>query len=147
MDKEVVFNKLESLRRCIARVEDKTPATVMELIDDLDLQDIIALNLGRAVQICVDIGLHIIADLEVAVPDSMSETFRTLEREGIIDESVCRQLSKAVGFRNTAVHAYQEIDWEIVYNIISTRLGDFRAYAARMIEIIDGSNPQLPSTS
>ncbi len=79
MDKEVVFNKLESLRRCIARVEDKTPATVGGLIDDLDLQDIIVLNLERAVQTCVDIGLHIIADLEVVVPDSMSETFRTLE--------------------------------------------------------------------
>ena len=139
MDKDVVFNKLENLRRCIARVEDKTPATLGELIDDLDLQDIIVLNLERAVQICVDIGLHIIADLEVVVPDSMSETFRSLEREGIIDETVCRQLSKAVGFRNTAVHAYQEIDWEIVYSIITTRLGDFRAYAARMIERVESA--------
>ena len=137
MDKEVVFNKLESLRRCIARVEDKTPATVGGLIDNLDLQDIIVLNLERAVQTCVDIGLHIIADLEVVVPDSMSETFRTLEREGIIDETVRWQLTKAVGFRNTAVHAYQEIDWEIVYSIITTRLGDFRAYAARIMDTLD----------
>ena len=139
MDKEVVYNKLESLRRCISRVENKTPATVVELIDDLDLQDIIVLNLERAVQICVDIGLHIIADLEAVIPDSMSETFRTLEREGIIDETVCQQLSKAVGFRNTAVHAYQEMDWEIVYSIITTRLGDFRAYAARIVETADQS--------
>ncbi len=41
--------KIESLRRCIQRIEDKKPETV-------DLQDILALNLIRAVQFCVDIG-------------------------------------------------------------------------------------------
>ena len=134
MDKEVVDNKIEALRRCVVRVELKTPPSVSLLIDDIDSQDIIVLNLERAVQTCVDIGLHIIADTEMTVPDSMAETFRTLGRLNVLTEDVAEHLSKAVGFRNTAVHAYQELDWEIVYSIVTKRMDDFRAFALQVLE-------------
>ena len=55
MDSDVVTAKLESLRRCIERVRTRTPASVEELSTDHDAQDIICLNLERAVQACVDI--------------------------------------------------------------------------------------------
>lgn len=50
MDRDVVLKKLESLRRCIKRIQDKTPQAYEELVDDYDLQDIITINLERAVQ-------------------------------------------------------------------------------------------------
>lgn len=52
MDDSVVNAKLESLRRCVARVEVRCPETADELAKDIDAQDIIALNLSRAVQLC-----------------------------------------------------------------------------------------------
>ncbi len=39
MDPLILREKLESLRRCIARVETKRPASVAELESDIDLQD------------------------------------------------------------------------------------------------------------
>jgi hypothetical protein len=48
MDREVVEQKLESLRRCLKRIETKCPANAEILMADCDLQDIIALNLSRA---------------------------------------------------------------------------------------------------
>ena len=39
--------------------------------------------------------------------------------------------------RNTAVHAYQEIDWHIVYRIITKHLDDFRDFARQLLKIID----------
>ncbi len=38
------MNSSESLRRCLQRVQDKTPASGELLIDDYDLQDIIGLG-------------------------------------------------------------------------------------------------------
>lgn len=52
MDREIIERKLESLRRCLQRMENKCPADASILVEDFDLQDIIALNL-RAVQIRV----------------------------------------------------------------------------------------------
>ena len=45
MPNDVVRRKLESLRRCIQRIELKKPATVETLKTDYDIQDIISLNL------------------------------------------------------------------------------------------------------
>jgi len=56
MDWNVIEQKLESLRRSLRRVKEKCPENVEALVEDYDAQDILALNLTRAVQICVDIG-------------------------------------------------------------------------------------------
>jgi uncharacterized protein YutE (UPF0331/DUF86 family) len=136
MDKDVLMNKLESLRRCVQRVQDKAPVSSDLLKGDYDLQDIIVLNLERAVQTCVDIGLHIISDLEIPVPDTMAETFKSLNRAGYLDDLATERMTKAVGFRNTAVHAYQEMDWEIVYRIITEHLDDFRDFSRQIMKAI-----------
>lgn len=62
MDKLVLAQKLESLRRCVTRIEQKLPDSARLLIDDADLQDVIVLNLTRAVQLCTDIATHIISE-------------------------------------------------------------------------------------
>jgi hypothetical protein len=49
MDREVIDQKLESLRRRLSRIEAKCPGDADLLMANLDLQDIIALNLSRAV--------------------------------------------------------------------------------------------------
>ena len=137
MDRDVVLNKLESLRRCVKRIQDKTPAAYEELVDDYDLQDIITINLERSVQQCVDIGLHIISDLEIPAPQTMAQTFKALERAKCLSPDVAERMTKAVGFRNTAVHAYQEIDWQIVYAIITKHLDDFREFARQIMDCVD----------
>lgn len=129
MDREVIEQKLESLRRCLRRVADKCPPNPEALGRDPDLQDIIALNLTRAVQLCVDIGAHRIAGMEVPPPDTMGQTFDVLAKAGVIDENLATQLKKAVGFRNIAIHNYEEIDWTIVHAIARHHLGDFTEFA------------------
>lgn len=129
MDREVVDKKLESLRRCLLRLETKCPQEPSILIADLDLQDIISLNLSRAVQICVDIGAHLIAGLEIPPPGTMGETFDLLAQEGILSKELATNLKKAVGFRNIAVHNYETINWHIVYSIVKNHLDDFNAFA------------------
>jgi len=129
MDRDVVSAKLETLRRCVQRVKEKTPATAKSLSDDYDLQDIICLNLERAIQVSVDLASHAIADADLPAPTSMSESFEHLFRLGLIPADLALRMRKAVGFRNVAVHAYQQINWTMVYSIITTRLDDFRAFA------------------
>ena len=35
----------------------------------------------------------------------------------------------SLGFRNIAVHVYQQIDQQIVYQIITSKLDDFKKFA------------------
>ncbi|MBN2320265.1 MAG: DUF86 domain-containing protein [Acidobacteria bacterium] len=137
MDKEVISAKLESLRRCVRRIEDKTPETAEALLKDNDLQDIICINLERAVQISVDLASHIIAESNIPAAGSMGESFEKLSRLDLISAELASRMKKAVGFRNIAVHAYQEINWKIVYAIITSRLTNFVEYAKAVTHAAD----------
>lgn len=117
MDRQVIGEKLESLRRCVQRVADKTPMSAAELSRDPDVQDVVALNLMRAVQVCVDIAAHITAEDQLAPPAAMGESFDRLAQQKVIDPALAQRMRKAVGFRNIAVHNYQAVDWAIVHSI------------------------------
>ena len=129
MDKQIVDQKLESLRRCIERIQEKKPVTAKELATDFDKQDIVSLNLSRAVQLTVDIGLHIISGLSSPVPDTMGQTFDVLADKHVISNDLAVKLKKSVGFRNIAVHNYDSINWDIVHSIVDFHLKDFPEYA------------------
>ena len=151
MDREVIDEKLESLRhragrarekncagrareqRCAGRIREKRPANPDVFVQDYDLQDIVALNLTRAVQLCVDVGAHIIAGGERPPPDTMSETFDAMAQTGILDRNLADRMKKAVGFRNVAVHSYRSIDWAIVHAICQNHLDDFDDFASAVV--------------
>lgn len=137
MDRQVIEQKLESLRRCLLRIQTKCPAEVQTLVEDIDLQDIVALNLSRAVQLAVDIGTHLIAGMDVPAPGTMGQTFDLLAQQGVMGQELAGQLKKSVGFRNIAVHNYDAINWAIVHSIVSHHLREFADYSRAIIEWLD----------
>ena len=137
MDREIIRQKLESLRRCLMRVQSKCPAQAEILVSDFDLQDIISLNLSRAVQISVDIGAHLIAGMDVTAPGTMGQTFDLLAQQGVLAQKLADQLKKSVGFRNIAMHNYEAINWEIVHSIVKNHLGEFAEFAKAIVEWMD----------
>lgn len=139
MDRQVIEQKLESLRRCLARIKLKTPATAAALALDPDAQDVLTLNLTRAVQLSVDIGTHLIASSDQPAPDTMGQTFDVLAHMELIGPELALRMKKAVGFRNIAIHNYEAIDWQITYLIATRHIGDFSAFAASIVDFMDKS--------
>lgn len=133
MDRLVLESKIESLRRCVARVAAKCPSTVENLVADIDAQDVVVLNLSRAVQLCVDIAMHRLTDLDVPMPQTMGDAFSALAAAGLIDAPLCQRMRAAVGFRNLAVHNYDTINWAVVHAIATTHLDDFKAFAKSIL--------------
>ena len=141
MDLNVINRKLDSLARCVRRIEAKRPQTPDQLVSDIDLQDILSLNIERSVQLCVDIGAHLLADLELPPPETMGEVFQLLAVHHIIPNSDADALRKTVGFRNLSVHAYDRVDWERVFEITHHRLDDFSNFAAQVTKWSETQQP------
>ena len=110
------------------RLRARTPPTLAELEADEDLQDVLVMTLVRAVQACVDIGTHLVAE-DRAVPATMRGIFSELAARGAIEPATAERLALAVGFRNLAVHAYDAIDWSIVLDVCRASLDDLTAFA------------------
>ena len=129
MDRVIVAEKLEALRRCIQRILDKTPPEIESLTKDPDIQDILVLNLTRAVQLCVDIGSHIVSASGEAAPATMDDVFTTFDTLGVITSATSESMKKAVGFRGIAVHNYESINWEVVFAVCRKSSADFNHFA------------------
>ena len=61
--------------RATPRSDVDVPMTAAVLANDPDAQDIPTLNPTRMVQLCVDIGAHLIAVHDRPAPDTMGQTF------------------------------------------------------------------------
>lgn len=131
MAPDVILRKLDALADSVARIET-CPVSLDALLTDRDAQDVLVLNLTRAVQLCVDIGLHLLADAALPVPDTMAGTFDRLADAGLLDRELASRLRPAVGFRNLAVHRYDDIDWSIVHAVRTERLADFAEFARQV---------------
>ena len=69
--------------------------------------------------------------MENEVINNKIESLRKLK---YINEDIEERMIKAVGFRNIAVHTYQNIDWEIVYSIVTKKLSDFVEFVKQIDE-------------
>ena len=133
MNSLVIASKLESLRRCLDRITSKKPESLDQLLVDIDMQDILALNLERSIQLCVDIANHILSTLDDSPAMSMAESFERLSEKEIISVELAGNLRRAVGFRNLSVHAYDKIDWNLVWKNFESDLNDL----VQFVEIIE----------
>lgn len=129
MDRLILAEKLESLRRYIGRIEARRADSAEELADDVDAQDILSLNLTRAVQLCVDAALLTLADTDQPAPATMGEAFELLAREQVISEQLALRMRAAVGFRNLAVQVCHRIDWAVVHRLTHDGVVDLREFA------------------
>ncbi len=117
MEREVIDEKFETIRKCIERIKEKTPENLKEFDKNIDAQDIVMLNLSRAIQAAMDIATHLLSTLEVPVPQTFKECFEVLAKKKIITSDLAEQLKKAVGFRNIATHEYKKIELRKIYTI------------------------------
>ncbi len=127
--------------RCVARIEGARAATLDVLAHDIDRQDILTLNLTRAVQLCVDVATHVLTEKALSAPSTMGESFDELLNMGVIDEATRDRLRAAVGFRNIAVHSYRKISWEVVHRISYAAPDELRAFARQVLEFDQPPKP------
>ncbi len=134
--KDILIKKMESLIRCLERVEQKRGNSFQDLSESLDHQDIVILNLERSVQLSIDIGSILLSAFKIPIPETMSEVFQSLSENQLLPEDIALSLRKSVGFRNIAVHEYSELNWEIVFQIATTRLKDFKDFIKVVNDLI-----------
>lgn len=69
----------------------------------------------------VGVGSHIISESQLPVPTSMRKVFESLQGMQAISKVASVKMKSAVGFRNVAVHCYDDLNLDIVFAICSQR--------------------------
>src|SRR3954467_9070904 len=109
VDPDVVLAKMAVVDRCLARIAEVRGGRRAQL-SQIDVEDITALNLQRAVQAAIDLANHVVAVEGYGLPDSAAGAFGLLAERSILDRELAERLRRMVGFRNIAIHNYKTID-------------------------------------
>ncbi|MFH1096963.1 MAG: DUF86 domain-containing protein [Candidatus Desantisbacteria bacterium] len=122
---DVIFNKKESIERCILQIRDyyMRPSELL-FEEDYMKQDAIATNLHRACEQAIDLANHVIRKRKLGLPKESRESFTMLSKAKIIPLELARKLEGMVGFRNTLVHEYQQLDTMLMKQVIEHHLDD-----------------------
>lgn len=137
VDISVVQRILGSLNESLKQLKSKQGIPLDEYRKNKDLQAIVERRLETAIQACIDIGNHIIAQENFGSPDDYGEIFLILAEKGLINVKQADALVKMAGFRNVLIHEYRDILLEKVYEILQNRLGDFYDFARSILDYLD----------
>ena len=130
---DVVLNKIQTIQKCLARIQEEYIGYEDSFKTNYTKQDSVILNLERASQATIDIATHIIKVKKLGLPNSSRELFDILLEYGYISDNIANQMKGMVGFRNIAVHDYQNLNIDIVITVIEKHLIDFEKYIEEII--------------
>lgn len=133
VERDIVFEKINNIQNCLARIRDVTKLDSSSL-ENLDVQDIFALNLQRAVQSTIDLAAHVVASEGLGLPNNLKENFIFLEKAKIVSNDHSKKMIRMVGFRNIAVHEYQQIDVELLKSILVNNLKEIEEFYVALLQ-------------
>jgi len=133
MSNDIVFNKIETIQRCLRRINEEF-TNEEEFRSNYTKQDSVILNLERASQATIDIGTHLIKVHKYGIPKSSREVFELLHHYDVISKQTLKNMNAMVGFGNIAVHDYQNLSIDIVIAIVTQHLKDFEVYIEEIIK-------------
>lgn len=136
VDKATIDQLLRQLSDYLFRIEQMN-FTLEELETSPDIQDLISRRLQVAVEISIDIAMHLAAGLNLPAKDSAADVFELLRQEKILQAETGEQLKEASRFINLLVHGYAKIDYPRVFRSYREDLEDLRRFAKEVVEFLE----------
>lgn len=129
MNADLRLAKIASIQRSIVRAREEFTAAGSGFSEDRTRQDAALMNVLRACESGLDLANVLLRELQLGVPQSSRDSFRLLADAGVIARDLSDGLQRMVGFRNIAVHRYQELNLQIVSAVIQRDLDDLLRFS------------------
>jgi uncharacterized protein YutE (UPF0331/DUF86 family) len=131
---KVLLHKAKVIERCVARARQEFDAAQGHFSTDFTRQDAAVLNLQRACEAALDMAQRVISLQGWGIAETSKELFAVLQRKSVISSALAKTLTNMVGFRNLAVHDYEELNYDIVESIITKDCTDLLLFSEQMVK-------------
>ena len=134
---EVIENRIKKLQNYLEKLFELKSSNKNEFISDFRNSNSAKYLLQVSIECCLDIANHIIASEKFRSPDDYADSFRVLNEQKIVADSLIERLIEMAKFRNRIVHVYWEIDEDLVYDIIQNYLNDFELFIQSILKVLE----------
>jgi uncharacterized protein YutE (UPF0331/DUF86 family) len=133
-----VRDKIQIIKNNLNKLEVIKQGSLEEFLENPLAPDASIRILQVSIEAMLDISHHIISRRHLGTPKTYRETIELLEQAGIIPNKMLPTLTKMVKFRNRAVHLYDKITDEEIYQIIQHHLVDFEDFISAIVHFLNG---------
>ena len=126
VDRDLAKRKLLSLGQYLRELAEVVAVGRDAYLADWKLQRAAERTLQLAVEACLDLADHLIADHRLPVADTAAGAFETLREAKLLDPELAGALARMARFRNLLVHDYLKLDAARVFDIARTDVAENR---------------------
>jgi len=137
VDKEIISTRLSKLRESLRQLKDIAARPRDEYLGSSTDKALAEHFLRLSLESMLDIGNHIVSDEGFRKPLQLREIPLILAENRVIERELADKLARSVGLRNRLVHAYTDIDHEIIYGLLKDDLDDLEDYVQAVVKLCD----------
>jgi len=128
IDRDVLLTRFKKMDNLIQNLKEIKKKSKDEFLSNYLLHLSTQRALEMCINICIDVGNHILTMNKNGKPETYGDIFTELSKLGLIDKKLKEILIKMVKFRNLLGHLYMEISNEKIYEILQDNLDDFNLF-------------------
>jgi uncharacterized protein YutE (UPF0331/DUF86 family) len=121
---EILQRRLRKLEEYLAILRRLQRYSYDEFVADPERYGSAERFLQLAIEALLDMGNHVIADLDLGTVQWYSDIPTILAERGGLSPELRDRWIRMIGFRNTPVHEYLDLDRRIVHEVLQRGLGD-----------------------
>lgn len=136
INKSLVAKKLDFLNGQLTKIENMNFDEVL-FLENVDAHDLLTFRLQQAVETCIDIATHIIAQMDSPQKETAKDAFLYLGERKIINKGLSEKMGKAADFRNRVVHGYNDFDFRLLFKDYKENVKDLKNFGAEIVKYLE----------
>ena len=136
-DADRMLKLVSTLREAVGHLNRHKDSRRDVFLDDPDKIASAKYHFIVAIESAIDICNHLISRNGYRVPEEYADSFTVMGEAGAFSKDAVEVFKEMARFRNRLVHVYWEVEPEQVYNILQSRLGDFKIFLDNIAQFLD----------
>ena len=138
IDRTILARRVAAVHDAAERIREVLPAQREAFAADRAAREIVTLNLFVAIQECLSLATHWLADAGWEVPATYANVFRALAERDVLEHDLAVRMAAAAGLRNLIAHRYGALDWALVHDVASNHVEDLLRFCDALADAAIG---------
>lgn len=135
LDRERILGKLDDLDGYLVELRSVVPPNLTEY-QEVKTRRACERLLQIAVEAVLDVCGLLVAGLRLGLPGEEDDLFDKLEAASVLSPAMADTLRRMKGCRNILVHEYGHVSDDVVFDTISSKLGDFAGFKQEVLRAL-----------
>lgn len=136
-DADRILKLVSTLREAVGHLNRHKASRKDIFLDDPDKIASAKYNFIVAIESAIDICNHLISKNGYRVPEDYADSFAVLGEIGAFSKEEVGVLKEMARYRNRLVHIYWKVEADQVYEILQSRLNDFKVFLDQIARFLD----------